>query len=1543
MKRIFQITKAIKTLLLTGLFGMLVMISNYDAYSQAGTLDATFGTAGKVITNLGQSTDRGRTVVVQPDGKILVGLTSYDGINDEFAIVRYNQNGTLDNTFNGNGQVRVGIETSHDVLVAIALQADGKIVAVGYGSSGSGYNFYLARFNSNGTLDTSFDTDGKVISNIGDLDEATSIAIQADGKIVVGGFSYNSGATISQFALARYNSNGSLDTSFDTDGIVLTSVGGTRSKAYSIAIQADGKILLAGDAFDGTNYRLALARYTTTGSLDTSFDTDGMVIGSINEYGYSVIVQSDNKILVGGSVSSQFGLLRYNSDGSLDTSFDTDGKITTSIGVGSTIRGVTIQSDNKIIAVGSTYDGGQWDYALARYNSNGTLDTGFGSSGKTITSFGGNDMAYAVAIDAVGQILLTGQYATSLYYYLATARYNSCVNPTNPTVPTLSSNVSTLCSGSSAHLTIASGSLNDAANWQWYSGSCGGTSVGNGTTIFVSPTTTTTYFARGEGGCISGGSCGSITVTVNTNPNVAITTQPVNKTICVGNSTSFAVVATGTSLTYQWRVNTTSGIGAFANLANDATYGGATSGTLTIANAGSGLNDYRYQCVINDGSCTTTSQVVTLTVNLLPVINTQPTPSMVCEGASPTFSVSATNPGTYQWQEDKGSGFSNLANDAVYSGVTGSVLTISGVINASSGYKYRCVVGSCSPAIISNDALLTVNPRPVITTQPTAVSLCNSGNTTFSIVATGATSYQWQKNNSNLSNVGIFSGVTTATLTLTGATTADNSTSYRCIVTGSNACTNTSASATLFVYVTPVVSTHPANSTKCVGSNTTFTVAVTSPPAGLTYQWQEKVGTGSFANLANGGIYSTVTAATLTLTGVTAGMNGNKYRCVVGTCLTPVNSFDADLIVDSPPIITLQPLASAICTGMSTTFSTNTTGLGVTFQWQKSDTPNSSTYVNINNGGIHSGATTETLTLTNVPIGENGFLYRCVVTAGGVCAAVNTSNVLLTVRTPPTFTTQPVDKAACEGLSVIFSPSVNFNGAPSAYQWQLNNGIGGFIDLQPDAIRYPSGVTGSSLSVATTALLNGHKYRLRVGACTPDVYSSEVTLTVNTPPTITASPTNKTICPGESATFTVTAAGTGLTYQWQLDTGNTSFSNISGGTTSTFTIAIVPGSFNNYKYQCLVTGTCSQATSQPATLTVNETKINTHPANTTACVGDSKILFAVASGASLTYQWKEDKGQGFVNIVDGGIYSGATTANLGLSGITVAMKGYSYQCIASGTCGTTPSTSTSTIATLTVNETKIIVQPANATSCVGGSTAFNVNASGQSLTIQWQEDKGSGFVNITNGGIYSNTTGTGGLTLTGITAAMSGYKYQFIATSTCGTVTSASALLTLATPAKPTITVNATTNPEAPVLTASAGGTYEWFKDGTLAGGAQTLVATSPGVYTVKTSTNGCSSVLSDPVAIIITGDVDASAMSSLHVYPNPGSDHVTLSLGGFEKDKPVSISIVDMQGRVMEKTAGLGQREISIDIRNYAGGKYIAWLQQRTTKVARQFIKTDK
>jgi uncharacterized delta-60 repeat protein len=338
--------------------------------------------------------------------------------------------GYLDRNFDGDGKVTTDFG-GYDGASSVAIQADGKIVVAGSTSSNYFFNnddFALARYNSNGALDTTFDGDGRVTTDFGNKDRASSLAIQADGKIVVAGESsiYNPNGNISDFALARYNSNGTLDTTFGTGGKITTDFA-TNSSDYasSLAIQADSKIVVAGYSI--------LARYNSDGTLDSTFDGDGRltsVIGGISD----VAIQADGKIVVAGYDNGDFALARYNSDGTLDSTFDGDGKLTTDFGGYDSASSVAIQADGKIVAAGSngvpSWTNFRENFALARYNSDGTLDSTFDGDGKLTTDFGGYDRASSVAIQADGKIVAAGSNGvpngiSSFIDNFALARYNS--------------------------------------------------------------------------------------------------------------------------------------------------------------------------------------------------------------------------------------------------------------------------------------------------------------------------------------------------------------------------------------------------------------------------------------------------------------------------------------------------------------------------------------------------------------------------------------------------------------------------------------------------------------------------------------------------------------------------------------------------------------------------------------------------------------------------------------------------------------------------------------------------------------------------------------------------------------------------------------------------------------------------------------------------------------------------------------------------------------------------------------------------------------
>ncbi len=414
---------------------VVVMLTGWAATAAAapGDLDTTFAGTGKTTTAIGSAGDSVGFfgAATQVDGKIVVSGTSVTGGNNDLAVVRYNPNGTLDTTFDGDGKVVTAIGAGSDGGSAVAIQTDGRIVVCGSSSNGSNDDFAVVRYNTNGTLDTGFDGDGKATTAIGlGQDSGFGIAIQADGKIVVSGVSNN--GTNFDVAVVRFNTNGTLDTSFDGDGKATTAIGLGHDFAFGVAIQADGKIVVSGFATNGIDNDFAVVRYTTTGTLDSSFDGDGKAItaiGASHDSGFGVAIQADGRIVVSGASlnggNNDVAVVRYTTTGTLDTTFDGDGKAITAIGAGNDAGiAVAIQANGKIVVSGISSNGSNDDVAVVRYNTNGTLDSSFDGDGRVTTAIGaGNDSGIAVAIQANGRIVVGGSSSNGADNDFSVVRY----------------------------------------------------------------------------------------------------------------------------------------------------------------------------------------------------------------------------------------------------------------------------------------------------------------------------------------------------------------------------------------------------------------------------------------------------------------------------------------------------------------------------------------------------------------------------------------------------------------------------------------------------------------------------------------------------------------------------------------------------------------------------------------------------------------------------------------------------------------------------------------------------------------------------------------------------------------------------------------------------------------------------------------------------------------------------------------------------------------------------------------------------------------
>ena len=407
-----------------------------------GALDPTFGMGGIVTTNFAGG-GQALAVATYPsvgsanDGKVVsVGyVNSGGGRGEDFAVVRYSLDGTLDRTFGGTGEVITNLGSTGDEAHAVAVQSDGKIVVAGQ----SGSAVALARYNADGSLDASFGGKGKgeVIINIGrhSIDHGYSLALQSDGKILIAGTTSPDSSTVDA-ALMRFTTAGILDPSFGTGGVVIThfslpvdlnSLGGI----HMALAPGAGKIVVAAQLDELHQGPVMVVRYNTNGSLDTSFGRTGEVAISSSTLHLSpaVAVQLDGRIVVAGSHASDFALTRINTDGTTDTTFGSGGVVVTPLPTYDVARSVAIQSDGKIVVAGNEGDAvgdTNHHFMLARYNSaNGSLDTNFGVNGIAFArGLVVNDYSTAaVALEPDGRIVVAGTYNTAGTTDFAVARF----------------------------------------------------------------------------------------------------------------------------------------------------------------------------------------------------------------------------------------------------------------------------------------------------------------------------------------------------------------------------------------------------------------------------------------------------------------------------------------------------------------------------------------------------------------------------------------------------------------------------------------------------------------------------------------------------------------------------------------------------------------------------------------------------------------------------------------------------------------------------------------------------------------------------------------------------------------------------------------------------------------------------------------------------------------------------------------------------------------------------------------------------------------
>ena len=906
----------------------------------------------------------------------------------------------------------------------------------------------------------------------------------------------------------------------------------------------------------------------------------------------------------------------------------------------------------------------------------------------------------------------------------------------------------------------------------------------------------------------------------------------------------------------------------------------------------------------------------------------------VCAGAEVTFTDASTASNTvtgWSWTFAGGTPATSTAQNPVVTFAAGGPYNVTLAVTSADGTN----------SITAAD-YITVADAMIINSDPSTVSVCSSENASFSVTATGTgtLTYQWQINDGtgfvNVVDVtSEISGATTATLTYTTPSSALDASNLRCVVTNGCGSGATSGEALLNITDSPVISETTTAQAVCVSGDASFTVSATGSGT-LTYQWQYYVIGNTYVNLSDAGVYSGTNTATLSITGAdntlselwdtNIGDDGKvsaAYRCIVTTNGCSVNTGLTYLNIHTIPSITTQPVDVTACntgSAVNTSFSvvSSITPGGLTYQWKVDD---GTGFVNVTDGGVYSGATTNTLSLTGATSALSGNIYKCVI--GNCATPVESTGATLTIDDLPTITVQPVGASVCAGENATFS--VEATGTNLSYQWYVD-GV-----LISDNATY-SGATTSTLTITSASTnLDSKWYRCILnsgGSGTCSRNSASVKLRVYGTPTLTSSTnvTALTVCDGGTTSLTV-QPGTGYVssfhqLQWQYDFAGTGiFTDIaddatySGSTTKILTITNATMDLDGSQYRCVIKNCIGEIVSTPETLVVNQLPLMVNsPQSQTVCVNEALMFIAGATGTGVTYQWYVSS-DGGTNYSVAYNYNGYSTDTLTISSAGIEMNGLMFKCVASAANPCTV-TSESFEATLTVNETTITAHPVAVTICDGENASFSITGQGDALTYQWYNDG-----NIINEDAMYSGTNTATLTITGATKTLNGAGYNCIVTGVCSEITSGMAYLYVNGVDKPVISADFN-NAVQPRLYVSNvfGESYEWFLDGNSYSTNSELYLSEVGSYTVMVYSNGCASEMSDAQVIIIT-QIEDTLLDGIQAYPNPVQDKLVVRLGQFHEDTEIRVVALDGKIKIRQIASNI---ENVIDMRSLPLGVYL-------------------
>jgi gliding motility-associated-like protein len=859
-------------------------------------------------------------------------------------------------------------------------------------------------------------------------------------------------------------------------------------------------------------------------------------------------------------------------------------------------------------------------------------------------------------------------------------------------------------------------------------------------------------------------------VTFNCTQVSASMVNPSDQNLCVGQTATFDATSTDPGVIYQWQYSTNGG-STFTPIPNGPPFSGIFGPVLTVSNVTQAMSGWIFKCFVT-GSCPTPvfSLPAALTVSLgTTAFTQQPVPAALCVGDNGSFSVASNGSGPFQWMLSTNGGvsFSPVVAGGVFGNPTGNTLTLTSVGLPNNGSLFFCTTqGSCGSPISSDTVLLSVIPgNNSFTIQPPpTLNACVGGNASLSVATATASSITWLLSTdggttfTNLPNVPPYSGTSTTNLQITGITASMNGYIFVCSVFNCGGPLVTT-NCTLNVVAGPAISQQPTTAgTLCPGNPFSFDVQATGATG---YTWYVNTGSG-FAPLGppNSGGFTGINASTLLQTTAGAGMNGWSFFCLLsGACPQGISSDTVSLSVAAPPTYTAQPQNQVVCGTQTVSFVASASGNGISYQWQVS-TDGGVTFSPLTNGGIYSGASTPTLTVTGA---TSSFWFQCIAT--DVCGNSLISQIAgLTLQgSGPLYSAEPVDQTVCLGDSSLFL----INAAPgsAAQWWMLGPGQSSATPVGSGGV--VSG-TGSLHFLATTMAQSGSSFFcILTDACGSRDTTLSAILTLQKP-TITLEPTDQFLCLGSGGSFTIQTAQANA-FQWQMWV-NGLWTNISdgalfvGSNSPNLAVVITTLVEDGLQVRCIASGSCPGSdTSAVATLQISTEPILQSTADTLSiCKGANATLQMQANGQGLTYLWfvSNDRGNTFFPLQNSSRISGATTSTLTLKNIREDEDGWLLRCVVSG-CNTS-STGAPTLLDMVQPALSLFIPTGFSPNQDGRNEEFTVHASDPiSLEGYIYNRWGERVFSFSDGarawdGTYKGTTVPAGV-----------YVYSIKATGTC--------------------------------------------------------------------------------------------------------------------------------------------------------------------------------